>query len=515
MTSLVHNARKARIEKIDSSLAGVFVEENHRQGLAKPGKRLRSYGLFIEDELLAVAMFCNPRTAGMQRSYTTELFRLAFKKGHRVRGGASKLIKYFLNDAKPWDLFTYQDTAGEATAVYEHAGMKLLGVKDPKKRVLVKNGLTRDTARDNRSDWLSLEQVSRFGPDALLGTKLGQVYEEVAGKIIRVSNVRLFTEYLDYHLEEIPGDRIYEWRNPQITHYVYKITSSADDGYYIGRRAIPVAGATEIDCMKDSYSGSGGEKFKNWVNSVGKETLQKEVLGIYDSWEKVLKAEAREIGEKYETDHNCKNTFPGGFWSGFVIGGGTVREFECSSHGLSKHYGKTCMKCMSQSNVHELYCEVHGYGKHIGDKCSRCIAGVSRTQKICASHGATNFMGDTCLKCMQGKINALGRCPIHGITPMKGSTCIKCSRLKAMTVKNCSVHGESKHQGNTCIKCSRAKATQEKLCEVHGISKHQGDSCIKCSRARATTVKECSIHGESKHQGDRCIKCSRVKKQVS
>lgn len=511
MKSLVHNARKARIEKIDPVLAGVFVEKNHRQGLAKPGKRLRSYGLFIEDELLAVAMFCNPRTAGMQKRYTTELFRLAFKEGHRVRGGASKLIKHFLKDSKPWDLFTYQDTAGESTDVYEHSGMILVGEKNPVKKVLLKNGVPWTSAEDNRKDWFSLEQASRFGPDSLLGTELGEIYEESKEGITRVNNIRLFTEHLDYHLEEIPGDRIYEWRNSQITHYVYKITSSSDDGYYIGRRAIAIPSATEEDCMKDSYGGSGGEKFKSWVSLVDKTTLHKEILGIYDSWEKVLKAEAKEIGDKYETDPRCKNTFPGGFWSGFVIGGGTVKALECSIHGLTKHYGKTCMKCMSQQNVQELECEVHGYGKHLGNKCSRCIAAVARTQKSCKTHGFTNFIGETCLKCMQAKINSLGKCPIHGTTPMKGTTCIKCSRGKATALKNCPIHGESKHQGETCIKCSRAKSVQEKNCEVHGLSKHQGNSCIKCSRAKATTVKNCSIHGESKHQGETCIKCSRAK----
>lgn len=511
MMSLVHNAREGRIEKLDPALAGAFVEENHRQGMAVPGKRLKCYGLFIEDELLAVAMFCNPRTSAMQRKYTTELFRLAFKKGHRIRGGASKLIKHFLKVEKPWDLFTYQDTAGEAGAVYEHSGMKLVGKVNPTKKVLVKNGLNWSQAKNNHSDWFSLELANKRGPDALLNTQLGEVFELVDGKKKRVSNIRLFTEKLDYHLEEIPGDRVYEWKNPNVSYYVYKVTSTKDDGYYIGRRTIRVADAKLEDCLNDPYFGSGGKRLQSWVSSVGEDSLRKEILGIYPSWEKVLRAEAKALGDLHVSDPLCKNTFPGGFWSGFVIAGGTVSEKSCEIHGLSKHYGKTCMKCMSQKNISVLTCLTHGETKHIGNSCAKCTSDSFRKLELCPTHGRTKFVGAHCLKCMQGKINQMGTCEVHGETLFKGSTCIKCSRGNSMALKKCSVHGESKHQGNSCIKCSRAKATKELMCSVHGLSKHQGETCIKCSRAKAVSVKNCGIHGESKHQGSTCIKCSRDK----
>ncbi len=511
MNELVLNARKGRVEKIDSALAGIFVKENHRQGLARPGKRLRSFGLFINDELLAVAMFCNPRTAGMQKRYTTELFRLAFKKGVRIRGGASKLIKYFLNTG-PWDLFTYQDTSGEGTSVYEHAGMTLISKFSPTKKVLVKNGLTFETAEDNHKDWFSMELASKRGPDSLLGVSLGEVHEIVGGEKKRISNIQLFVEQLAYHIEEIPGDRIYEWNNPQINFYTYRVTSVKDENYYIGRRAIHMENPSIEDCQKDKYFGSGGKRLQEWLSAVEEHDLNKEILGIHATWEEVLKAEAQAIGDSYATDPLCMNTFPGGFWSGFTIAGGTVSEKDCALHGLSKFYGNTCMKCMSQKNISTKLCSIHGETKHIGEKCSKCISDNFRSIALCIVHGETTHQGKFCSKCIQEKVNHVGVCSVHGETPFKGETCIKCSRAKAVNVKKCEVHGEAKHQGATCIKCSRAKATTLRTCEVHGESKHQGLSCIKCSRARNTTLKICETHGEAKHQGDTCMKCTMAKR---
>jgi len=96
-------ARKTTVKPVAQDESFAFIERYHRQGLAAPGKGLRSYGLYHSDELLAVAIFCNPRTAGMQRKYTTELFRMAFKTDVRIQGGASKLIKHFLSTGA-WEL---------------------------------------------------------------------------------------------------------------------------------------------------------------------------------------------------------------------------------------------------------------------------------------------------------------------------------------------------------------------------------------------------------------------------
>ena len=304
-------ARKLIAKEIPWDIAKQFTKQYHRDGMPKKvGGNKISYGLYDHDELLAVAMFCNPRTAAKLREYTSELLRLTFKTDVRIIGGASKLIKQYITDKNPWDLFTYQDTSGENTDVYLHAGMTERTKNVKPKQVIVKNGYTYEQAKqaNQKGLWFSMIQVVSHGPDALIGSNIGEQY--VNGK--RVSNVKLFTmpEYgLDYHLEDIPGDRLFEWRNPNISFYIYKITSEVSDGYYIGRH---VQHLSEKDLKQqyqqnpqiDAYMGSGGAKFQNWVKKVGQHTLRKEILKIVATHKQASYQEKKYIDL---TDINCKN----------------------------------------------------------------------------------------------------------------------------------------------------------------------------------------------------------------
>lgn len=496
-------ARSTTVVDLDLEVAKDFVQDHHRQGLARLGGNPRATGLLTGDgRLVGVAIYCNPRTPSKQREYTTELFRMAFPSGVNVPGGASRLIKHFMRRSDSCDLFTYQDTSGDATDVYKKSGMHLVGPRDPVKTVVVKDGLTFQSATNNRHDWFSIEQVVRYGPDRLLGTQLGELFEGDR----RLSNVELF-ERNGYHLETVPGDRVYEWRNPDIRFYVYKLTSTVDSGYYIGRRRTRLELVSEM--VEDGYRGSGGVKFQNWVTKVGVENLRKEILGVYDTWSQVVTAEEEFIGELYKTDMNCKNSKPGGTGlSGFI----PSHELKvCNTHGETLHLGDSCKRCSVATSFSKKVCPTHGSSIFQGDRCRRCQAAAVRSTKKCDTHGESLHVGESCSACTVEKTYSLKPCLVHGVTVHAGQTCKKCVVEHTTNIQNCVVHGETSHTGNRCRKCISENTMQSRNCPVHGEVLHQGSSCTLCVGSRSVTTSVCSVHGEVTFRGSKCATCATQK----
>lgn len=346
-------ARDTICTPIERHIASRFVALYHKQGMVKQATNMHCYGLYHnkddhKENLLAVIIFSTPRTKKKRVEYKWELLRMCFKENTRIVGGASKMIKYFIEDIKPVNFFTYQDTSGESTDVYQLSGMILRESAKPKK-VLVKNGLTYSQAENNRRDWFSFQQASTIGPDALLKTQLGEHYDD-NGK--RLNNIELFVEHCGYHIETINGDRVYDWHNDNYIYYTYKITASDSDKYYYGRKSHYIGDDITYNndtLSNDGYYGSGGVKFKNWKN-IHKDYLHKEVLATYNDWAQSILAEKELIGELYKNDPNCLNSIAGGLCQS---GGVYKRNYtvkECATHGLTKHSKKGCCKCHSSHN---------------------------------------------------------------------------------------------------------------------------------------------------------------------
>jgi GNAT superfamily N-acetyltransferase len=497
-------ARSTDVDFVELEDALTFCEEHHSQGIAALGKDPRAVALSYNGSIVAVAIFCNPRTSLKQRDYTTELFRMAFHRDYRVTGGGSKLIQFFIRKARPADIFTYQTTSGENTDVYKHAGMELIETNETKK-ILVKNGLTHETAKNNRVDWFSVGEVVRYGPDALLKTKLGEVLGS-DGK--RLSNVDLFIQECGYHIEVIAGDKVYEWRNPDVSYYCYKITSSTRDSkYYIGRKRINKATPTFKECLEDGYYGSGGLKYKNWVKLVGEDKLEKEILGVYRTYKEALKAESSLIGDSYQTDPNCLNSIAGGRFSPVLRNRPKIETLVCSIHGETTHQGGVCSTCTSNRALNYRDCPTHGFVKHQGDVCSSCNSQRSVSERECAIHGVTTHQGTICMKCNSQAQFSTKTCTVHGEALFKGDACTLCTAQKAVTERECATHGLTKHQGNVCSRCNAESSVSMKECPTHGLTKHQGAVCNRCNAQRSVSLQECPIHGEAKFQGGKCVKC--------
>lgn len=513
-------ARDTVVKSIDKELAIDFVNLHHRQGMPSRCHITHCYALYSKKDLkldypLGVIVFSVPRTKLKQRLYKYELLRCCFNGNIRVVGGVSKLIKHFIREVNPVDFFSYQDLSGEITKVYELSGMSLVS-KGDSKNVLVKNGKTFATAENNRKDWFSMQQASTIGADRLLKLSLGEVFNEETGK--RLTNVEIFTELLDYHIETVPGENLYEWRSSDYIFYTYKITASDSDKYYFGRKTVPLNGGVKPsaeELLQDGYFGSGGVKFKNWKNR-HKDFLVKEVIGVFDTWAESVKHECDLIGDKYKIDPLCLNSVPGGVG----LTGATVENrtmlMNCKIHGMVKHSAnKVCFSCALGKAYRDSECDKHGLTSHKNGVCCKCTYEDSITIKFCETHGNVEHISKGCIKCLIGTRD--GNCEIHGKTRLsKNGSCFRCvgmsNKIKHGFVdKECKVHGITPFAKDTCIKCSVSGAYSQGSCLMHGegVSFKNG-RCTACVNIKKFSVdyRDCSSHGkESLFVDNVCLKC--------
>lgn len=107
-------ARKTILKEI--LFPRTFLDTNHIQGAGSP--TTYNYGLYYEEELVAVMTFSRPR---FTKEYPFELVRYCSKLGTSVVGGASKLLKAFGQIG----IVTYADRRFSEGNLYEKLGFKL------------------------------------------------------------------------------------------------------------------------------------------------------------------------------------------------------------------------------------------------------------------------------------------------------------------------------------------------------------------------------------------------------
>ncbi len=124
------HGRKTRVRRIDKATADLFLATNHLQGSVLGKVR---YGLFLQDDLVAVATFSGARRClrGGQAYRSFELLRFANKCHHTVVGGLDKLIQHFIKNHQPDDLMTYADRDWSDGRGYRKIGFVDSEVTDP------------------------------------------------------------------------------------------------------------------------------------------------------------------------------------------------------------------------------------------------------------------------------------------------------------------------------------------------------------------------------------------------
>lgn len=137
-------ARNCEVRRIEKAEAAAFLRMTHSYGDAACRYR---YGLFLKrhtghlaaetscvpGQLVAVATFSNARRwiKGDKTIRSYEWTRYASLSGIRVNGGMGKLLKTFIQEAKPDDIMSYADLEWSEGSVYEQLGFVMEGMKSP------------------------------------------------------------------------------------------------------------------------------------------------------------------------------------------------------------------------------------------------------------------------------------------------------------------------------------------------------------------------------------------------
>lgn len=127
-TQRIH-ARKGVVARIDKRTTIDFLEEHHLHA-PLPGKY--RYGLFVNGELLSIAVFSGARLMRHTKGYRSfECIRFCTKQCYNIVGGLSKLLKAFCRDFNPNDIMTYVDRDWSNGNSYEKMGFERSGKTAP------------------------------------------------------------------------------------------------------------------------------------------------------------------------------------------------------------------------------------------------------------------------------------------------------------------------------------------------------------------------------------------------
>ena len=140
-------ARKTTIKEVDYNTSKEFLDISHLQGDCKSSKRI---GLYYENNLVSLMTFSKlrlPLNGKNTDKDSWELTRFCNKKGFSITGGASKLLKYFINNYNPVEIQTYSDNLISDGKLYEKLGFDYKWMSDPGYWYVV-NGI-----RSHRFNW--------------------------------------------------------------------------------------------------------------------------------------------------------------------------------------------------------------------------------------------------------------------------------------------------------------------------------------------------------------------------
>jgi hypothetical protein len=120
-------ARKCNIKIVSNSDALKFLNDNHLQGYVNSSIRV---GLYYGDELVSLMAFGKKRGSlgnkGKQNDW--ELYRFCNKLNTSIAGGASKLLKYFINNYHPNSIESFSSNDISNGELYKTLGFSYLSI---------------------------------------------------------------------------------------------------------------------------------------------------------------------------------------------------------------------------------------------------------------------------------------------------------------------------------------------------------------------------------------------------
>jgi hypothetical protein len=126
-TGVVLNGRSCIVKEVENKVAQLFLKENHIQGSDKSKVRL---GLYYQENLISIMTFSKSR---YDKKANYELLRFCNLLDYRVRGGASKLLSYFIKNymGQYERLITYADLRYSNGNLYNKLNFSLVGLTPP------------------------------------------------------------------------------------------------------------------------------------------------------------------------------------------------------------------------------------------------------------------------------------------------------------------------------------------------------------------------------------------------
>lgn len=167
-------ARSCQLQKVDKVMAAEFLNRYHLMNAAQSAYQ---YGLFYENELVAIATFSKGRKMDrlpeQQRSF--ELIRFCCKAGITVTGGLTRLVKNFAIEKKAGDIMTYVDKQLSDGKAFVQAGFKKSGESRPVQFLVRKTTLERTYYTGEKFDAGEFYLLGNSGNLKLIYTPLERI----------------------------------------------------------------------------------------------------------------------------------------------------------------------------------------------------------------------------------------------------------------------------------------------------------------------------------------------------
>ena len=131
-------ARKCKIKHVDNIESRQFLNDNHIQGFV--GSKIK-LGLYYNEELVSLMTFGSLRRSlgyDSKEGYW-ELLRFCNKSGYSVVGGASKLLKYFINNNYIKSIISYSDNSRGVGNLYKKLNFKFIHETPPNYYYVINN----------------------------------------------------------------------------------------------------------------------------------------------------------------------------------------------------------------------------------------------------------------------------------------------------------------------------------------------------------------------------------------
>ena len=258
-TNLVKiNARDCICKKITNDESCNFLDKYHLQkSIITP----INYGLFYNNDLVQVMTFGIDRFGSQARNikYEYEMVRECSKSNYQIRGGKSKLLKYFIKDYNPCNIISYcSKELGFDGHSYFACGFKL--VREQKRSYHYE--------KDGKI-------YSRFQFQKNSNLRKQNKKEPIQRTIESINGVYDFnlTEYQNainngfIKIQEA-GNLVFELLLRDFTGYVYKTTNTINNKIYIGQHF------GEYD---PNYLGSG-TMLRSAIEKYGRDNFTNEIL---------------------------------------------------------------------------------------------------------------------------------------------------------------------------------------------------------------------------------------------